>query len=225
MLAAFNGTWDWTAIGTLALAAATFVSLYFARRSLGQMQQQIKLGQAQLAQTQREIELSRSEVEEAHRPVLVPIVDSTSYMDLGADGANRERRPQLESGSHLFVPIENIGSGPGLNVEASVSGTSIPDEARTEHQTSARVAGLGEGHFRALLIELPFWKELWSFTLTIEYSDVAGKGWRTVAQFLRDTGRYDAVAISSCERKRPLSDMVGPVPAEREEALPPTPTS
>ncbi len=178
------------------------------------MQKQIKLGQAQLEQTQREIELSRSEVEEAHRPVLVPVVDSTSYMDLGADGANRERRPQLEPGGLLFVPVENIGSGPALNVEASVSGVSIPDDARTEHQTSARLAGLGEGHFRAFLIELPFWKELWSFTLTIDYSDVAGKGWRTVALFLRDTGLYDSVTISECERKRPMSDMIKPVAAE-----------
>lgn len=64
------------------------------------------------------------------------------------------------------------------------------------------MGGLGEGHFRGLLIELPFWEELWAFTLSIEYSDVAGKGWRTVAQFLRDTGRYDAVTISACERKR-----------------------
>jgi hypothetical protein len=214
MLATFNGTWDWTAIGTLALATATFVSLFFARRTLGQMQQQIKLGQEQLVQTQAEIALSRREVEEAHRPVLVPVVDSTSYMDLGADGANRERCPQLEPGGHLFVPIENIGSGPALNVEASVSGVSIPDDAHTEHQTSARTAGLGHGHFRALLIELPFWKELWSFTLCVEYSDVAGKGWCTVVQFLRETGRYDAVTISACERKRPLSDMVKPVPAE-----------
>jgi hypothetical protein len=54
----------------------------------------------------------------------------------------------------------------------------------TSPQTSARIAGLGERDFRALLIELPFWKELWSFTLTIEYSDVAGKGWLTVALFL-----------------------------------------
>jgi hypothetical protein len=197
MILAFADNWDATALGTLALAAATFASLFFARRSLGQMQQQIKLGQAQLEQTQREIELSRSEVEEAHRPVLVPIVDSTSFMDLGAAGAGRERHPQLEPGGHLFVPIENIGSGPALNVEASVSGTSIPDEARTEHQMSARVAGLGEGHFRALLIELPFWRELWSFTLSIEYSDVAGKRWHTVAEFLRETRRYEAVTISA----------------------------
>lgn len=182
------------------------------------MQQQINLGQDQLEQTQREIELSRSEVEEAHRPVLVPVVDSTSYMDLGADGANRERRPQLEPGGLLLVPIENIGSGPALNVEASVSGVSIPDEARTEHQTSARIAGLGERDFLALLIELPFWKELWSFTLTIEYSDVAGKGWLTMALFLRDTGRYDAVTVSACERKRPLSDMIKPVLAEHQVA-------
>jgi hypothetical protein len=47
MLTAFDGTWDWTAVGTLALA-----------------------------QTQREIELSRGEVEEAHRPVLMPLADS-----------------------------------------------------------------------------------------------------------------------------------------------------
>lgn len=112
------------------------------------------------------------------------------------------------------MPVENIGAGPALNIEASVSGDSIPDDARTEHQTPARLAGLGKGHFRALLIELPFWKELWSFTLTIEYSDVAGKGWRTTALFLRETGRYDAVTISECERKRSLSDMIKLVPAE-----------
>lgn len=214
MILAFAGNWDATALGTLALAVATFVSLLFARRTLGQMQQQIKLGQKQLEQTQAEIELSRSEVEEAHRPVLVPVVDSTAYMDLGADGADRERRPQLEPGGHLFVPVENVGAGPALNVEATVWGVSIPEEARTAHQTSGRIAGLGEGDFRAVLIELPFWKELWSFTLSVEYSDVAGKGWRTTAQFLRDTGRYDAVDISPCERKRPLSDMVKPVPAD-----------
>lgn len=71
---AFDGTWDWTAVGTLALALATFVSLCFARRALGQAQEQIRLGQGQLEQTQREIELSRREVEEAHRPVVVPVV-------------------------------------------------------------------------------------------------------------------------------------------------------
>jgi hypothetical protein len=53
----------------------------------------------------------------------------------------------LEPGGLLLVPVENIGSGPALNVEASVSGISIPDEARTEHQTSARIAGLGERDF------------------------------------------------------------------------------
>jgi len=57
-----------------ALALATFASLYFARRALGQAQEQIRLGQRQLEQTQREIELSRREVEEAHRPVVVPII-------------------------------------------------------------------------------------------------------------------------------------------------------
>ena len=60
MILAFAGNWDATALGTLALAVATFVSLLFARRTLGQMQQQIKLGQKQLEQTQAEIELVKS---------------------------------------------------------------------------------------------------------------------------------------------------------------------
>jgi hypothetical protein len=199
----FAGNWDATAVGTLTLAIVTGLSLLFGRGAL-------KLAKRQLAQTQREIELSRREVEEAHRPVLVPVVDSTSYMDLGGEGSC-ERRPQLEPGGVLFVPVENIGSGPALNVEASVSGLSIPEDAHTEHQTSARVAGLGEGQFRPLRIELPFWKELWGFVLTIDYNDLAGKGWRTTGLFLRETGRYDAVTISECERTRPLSGMVKPV--------------
>lgn len=113
MLAAFNGTWDRTAIGTLALAAVT---LLLAGASFWM----VVLTRGSLAQTKDEIALSRREVEEAHRPVLVPAVDSTSYIDLGAIGANRERRPQLEPGGHLFVPVENIGPGPALNVEATV---------------------------------------------------------------------------------------------------------
>jgi hypothetical protein len=59
MILAFAGNWDATALGTLALAVATFVSLLFARRTLGQMQQQIKLGQKQLEQTQAEMAPSR----------------------------------------------------------------------------------------------------------------------------------------------------------------------
>jgi hypothetical protein len=120
----FNNVFDWTAVGTLALAAVT---LALAAATFWM----VKLTRRSLEQTRDEINVSRREVEEAHRPVLVPVVDSTSYMDLGADGAGRKRRPQLEPGGQLFVPVENIGSGPALNIEASVSGTSIPDEART----------------------------------------------------------------------------------------------
>lgn len=187
----------WTAIGTLAVAFVTGVSLYFGWRSL--------------RQNQREIELSRKEVEEAHRPVIVPVVDDTSYMDLGGEGAGLERRPQLRSNGRLFVPVENIGAGPALNVEASVSGTSLPEEAAPDPQTAARVAGLRESGFIPLLIELPRWTELWTFTLTIEYDDIAGKGWATRCVFFRETGRYDGMTITAIERGRPLSDMVRPV--------------
>jgi hypothetical protein len=100
----------WTAAGTLLLAAATFVSLIFARSALKKTQDQIELGQAQLTQTQREIELSRREVEEAHRPVVVPVADTLQR-------SSRTVRSGPDVSDHLLViPLRNIGSGPALHV-------------------------------------------------------------------------------------------------------------
>ena len=107
----------WTAIGTGALALATFVSLFFARRALNKTQAQIELGQSQLKQTQEDIALSRNEVEEAHRPVIIP-VDRTTRMDFGT--ATLEAIPQILNDGRLIVPIENIGSGPALNLACSI---------------------------------------------------------------------------------------------------------
>jgi uncharacterized membrane-anchored protein YhcB (DUF1043 family) len=154
----FIDTFDLTAIGTLALAVATFVSLYFARRALKQAQQQITLGQEQLEQTQREIELSRREVEEAHRPVVVPIADSTARMDVHLAKAPLEKQPQLLERGHLFVPVRNIGAGPALNVEVSIA--FLDDAGATgprPGQTHGRSAGLGPDRTIPLLIVLHGW--------------------------------------------------------------------
>jgi hypothetical protein len=210
MLATFNGTWDWTAVGTLALAVATFVSLFFARIALKKTQDQIELGQQQLAQTQREIELSRSEVEEAHRPVVVPVVGKT-FIDLGAEG-RVEKRPQVMRDGKLLVPVENVGPGPALNVEAWASlldEAGQPSTGSSGRQLSARVAGIGPNANSPLLIQVHNWTGTPNFALRIEYNDVAANGWCTDALFV--AGVFDVTAIHRCERTRPISRMVQPV--------------
>jgi hypothetical protein len=200
----FNDTFDLTAIGTLALAVATFVSLHFARRAL--------------KQTQREIELSRHEVEEAHRPVVVPIADSTARMDVHIAKAPLEKQPQLLERGRLFVPVRNIGAGPALNVEVSIAHLDDAGAAGARPgQAHGRSAGLGPDRTIPLLIVLHGLSNgdepAPSFALFIDYDDVAGKSWRTNAIYLGGgIQHFDAITFEALpDRKRPVSDMIRPV--------------
>lgn len=174
MLLAFAGNWDATAVGTLALAVVTGVSLLF--------------GWASLKQAQREIELSRREVEEAHRPVVMPILRGTP-MDLGSDG-QPATTPQLIRSGDLVVPVENIGSGPALNLEATMTyyDDSGPSSIARGPQTPAAVTGLAVSAFAPLYLDAEGWNG--DFLLSIEYEDVAGKTWLTQGRFLRAANRY-----------------------------------
>ncbi|HEY4811541.1 MAG TPA: hypothetical protein VIH71_10840 [Solirubrobacteraceae bacterium] len=210
MLASFDGTWNWTAIGTLALAVATFVSLFFARRSIKQTQDQIEIGQQQLQQTQREIELSRREVEEAQRPLIVPVVAKT-FVDLGADG-QYEKRPQVVRNGKLLIHVENVGPGPALNVAAWASlldDAGQPSTGSSGPQLPAQAAGLGPHTDAPLLLEVHNWTGTPNFALRVEYDDVASNGWRTDALFV--AGTYEVTAIGRCERQRSASRMIQPV--------------
>jgi hypothetical protein len=113
-VAVFHNVFDWTAVGTLALALATLIlatatlwAVYLTRRSL--------------SQTQEEIALSRREVEEAHRPVIVPLADPRLIRMAGATSMGKPAaQPAVHTTGQLTVPIENIGTGPALRVEASI---------------------------------------------------------------------------------------------------------
>jgi hypothetical protein len=193
MLAAFNGTWDWTAIGTLALAVVTGVSLAFAWGSLKQTQRQIQLGQEQLEQTQREIELSRAEVEEAHRPVLVPFQKSGERLtfrggEIFAGGGpqvseNDPDRQDLPRYSTIFLPVENVGVGPALNVRGEFTGphgkgtTRFPTEAVAVGARGVVTFENWDGE------SLSFTGNDSSVSATIEYEDVAGRMHRTSIVF------------------------------------------
>lgn len=189
MLATFNGTWNWTGIGTLVLAAVTFLAVLVAAIAL--------------RQTRADIALSRKEVEEAHRPVLAPIVDTTAQMDLGADGKT-EKLPVLAHG-RLYVPVRNIGAGPALEIEALIE---MLDDAKPAAEVSsglkaAKVAGLGVTRSLPMLVETPGWTKIPSFVLSVVYRDVAKKGWRTKCIFDHHTGRYEEITIDEYERPRP----------------------
>src|ERR1700679_824892 len=102
MLLAFAGNWDATAVGTLTLAVVTGVSLVFGWTSLRQ---------------------SQKEVEEAHRPVVIPVTfarHSVIAVSVSRSRGTAPAYPCLVEERVLGVPIKNIGPGPALNVEASI---------------------------------------------------------------------------------------------------------
>src|SRR5258708_12435304 len=105
----FNDTFDLTAIGTIALAVVTVVSLVFGWRSL---------------------RLSRAEVEEAHRPVLVPLADDREITLVGRDVPPKIAARPRSSTNLLLLPIENIGTGPALDIVSSIQ-LHNPDPAPT----------------------------------------------------------------------------------------------
>ncbi len=178
MLASFNGTWDWTAVGTLALAAVTGVSLIFGWRSLRQTQRQIELGQEQLEQTQREIELSRREVEEAHRPVLVPFQKSGERLTFRGGEIFAGGGPPA-SENDVFLPVENVGVGPALNVRGEFTGphgvgtTRFPTEAVAVDARGVVTFEIREGE------NLSFTGNDSTVRAVIDYEDVAGRTHRT----------------------------------------------
>ena len=199
----FNDELDLTAIGTLLLAAATFLSLFFVRRSLKQTQTQIKLGQRQLAQTQEEIGFSRTEVEAAHRPVVVPVAGG-QHFTLGS-GEDLPAGPYVPETGLLVVPIMNIGLGPALCLGSTIVGLNSGNGrsgAWSDRQPLGEVTGIGVSEVIDLEIAIHDLSDVPGFKLTLTYDDVAGKGWLTVARWIADHGRYEGLAIRSWRRHR-----------------------
>jgi hypothetical protein len=192
MLATFNGTWDWTAVGTLALAVVTLAAVI--------------IGTVSLRQTRKAIALSREEVEEAHRPVVVPVIVPRP---LGAASVSSSRgtvptRPSVIAEGLLAVPVQNIGSGPALNITATVKQLTADHEpwrGPFEPQTPGTAAGIGRDQIIRIVIRVHGWEERWSFELTITYEDVAGKKWSTVGRYIANNEQYLGVAITATDER------------------------
>lgn len=181
MLASFNGTWDWTAIGTLTLAVVTVAA--------------VLVGALSLRQTQKAIALSRKEVEEAHRPVVVPTADQrTMSTGHARNRVDRLAYPQVLLPKTFLFPVENVGAGPALNVEATVAWT---NQDGASMNGRAAIASLGQDR----LVPLPVYNVVWDgrsdIEFTITYQDVGDKGWVTAGRWVAEGGRYEAVSIKS----------------------------
>jgi hypothetical protein len=191
----FSDSVDLTAIGTLALAAVTFASLVIAARAL--------------KQTKAEIAVSRREVEEAHRPVLVPVADNRRIEFAGLDLASPPARPRFRPTApgvpegRMVVPIENIGTGPALRIEAGAKllTTDGRPAGHGGEPTSFGTRSLAASALGWVEIDTARWSEGACFALTLDYADVAEVRWRTTARYLVDAaqhgneGRYEALEI------------------------------
>jgi hypothetical protein len=196
----FNDGFDLTAIGTLALAVVTVGSLTFAARAL--------------KQTKEEIEVSRREVEEAHRPVVVPVADNRRMEFAGQDVAATPARPRFRPETpgippgRMVAPIENIGTGPALHIEAQAE-LLTADGRPAGHGGEPSISAVALGASTLGVIELATqrWTEGACFALTLTYSDVALNRWRTTARYLIDAaehraeGRYEGLDIQRIEER------------------------
>jgi hypothetical protein len=178
----FKPEWDLTAAGTLALALVTLISLGFAAWSL--------------IQTQREIKLSRREVEEAHRPVIVPVADERLIsVGVGASSRQHAAIPQVLKNNALTLPLENIGAGPALDVKVSVTRS----EAQQFPQGPAKLAGMAKDFLAVMQVDAPGWQRQWDFHVRVLYRDVAETPWFTTAQWNAVDRRYENVRIGRDE--------------------------
>lgn len=180
----FHNVWDWTAVGTLALALVGAVALVVTWLTL--------------RETKADLGLSRKEVEEAHRPLVVPL-DDRREINLGTERGT-DKLPAVphttqfsENGRvrlQLLVPIENIGTGPAIRLEAGIALDSNA-EASSRSLPALRADGR---------LFLEFWlaagdaaSDMPSYRLTVGYEDVAGKARSTAAHFSAHDGHYDSL--------------------------------
>jgi hypothetical protein len=180
----FHNVWDWTAVGTLALAFVGAVALVVAWLTL--------------RETKADLALSRKEVEEAHRPLVVPLHDRRE-INLGTDrgtdklSAIPHSTQVSENGQarlHLLVPIENIGTGPAIRLEADIA---LDSNAESSSRSLPALRADGRVFLEFWLTAGDAGSDTPSYRLTVSYEDVAGKVRATAAHFSAHDGRYDSL--------------------------------
>lgn len=209
---------DITGIGTILLALATFAAVWVASKALGDATNQIALSRAQL-------EVAERQAGESHRPVVIGVGENGPLVNRRAGNSRGEvpGRPyvlpyngpalqELRRGptptTVLIVPVENIGSGPALDVSASVTAWvarhNIYTNVRASEQTPGVTAGLGAGSTVQLEIhiQVPKTSDIFAdgapgFVLRMTYRDVSEKNWITATTWAPLGDRYAGSAVGA----------------------------
>jgi hypothetical protein len=168
-----TGALELTAFATLVLAVVTAASLLFGWKSLS---------------------LSRTALEETHRPAVVPVADRRRIELPGRP--ERQAAPKLVDGA-LLVPVENLGAGAALTVEASVSWV---DKQLPPPSMRKPLAGLSTGVIMPLWLYGPGWTAVSDFELTLTYVDVSGRQWRTRGHWNAEHDLYEDVTVQKMRR-------------------------
>jgi hypothetical protein len=132
-------------------------------------------------------------VEEAHRPVILPLADDREITLVGRDVPEKIAARPRAATQLLLVPIENIGTGPALQVQATLrlrNEAGEPTALGMEAQSNLgglRTDGRVPLRFKiqGLTGQTP------GFSLSLKYLDVAGRTWRTEAVYTRSQDSYE----------------------------------
>jgi hypothetical protein len=193
----FSDNVDPTAIATIALAVLTLAA--------------VVVGGKALSKTQTEIEWSRKEVEEAHRPVLIPVYDEAQELQPSGTLVIHRAKPRYQERERVVLPIKNIGSGPALNIMLSLAPLPANEPAGDRDAlrwSTTRILGLGVMEILWVTVRVPDVTEVPDFALSLVYMDVAEKVWKTEADYIAlGDGEYGGMSIDA-----------GPAPVDKPKA-------
>jgi len=173
----FTNEVDLTGLATLALALAT----------------------AALASwTAVAVRQGKTQIERTSRPVLVPVVDrARSFVPWGSAGFPLEPTPDPR-GVRYYVPVCNVGMGPALQVTGTLSfgdRHGNPSTHGIETTCNVKAAGIAHNEPFAILVFPSKPATATGLALTVEYEDVAGRRWSTIARYDLDDRAYHDVTI------------------------------
>lgn len=182
--------------GTLALAVATAV-LAWKTRSMANETRDLA------AETRNGIAVSTTQFRQERMPVVMPIAvvsDNASELQMKLPYPRSLDQDKVEV--RIFIPIENVGAGPALDIRASLywldqNGARSVSSTQPFETRKAALPALGPGHeqvltadFRGLAIA-----PMMAFRLTISYRDGAGGDYEVEATFYPKTKSYGPIGF------------------------------
>lgn len=175
--------------GTLILAAVTLGSVVLGWRALRDTREGIDVAREELVASRRQVEATERQVEAQQRPVLVPVVDTSRKMTPPGHDSS-QAKPRLSSKGLLLLPLENIGTGPALDVRVGITGRD-PDGSYGaelgELEHSGYVFAIGAKALAGIPVAFVGRASpsvIPSFDVLVTYKDLAGQTWKTSAQYV-----------------------------------------